>query len=252
MRFCTKCGRQLNDGEVCTCQAQPQQSVPVQAQAKTASPDFIGDIMEFFKTVFKKPADAVCTYVNKGSLIASLIILAVCAIVKTFSNVLYKIIANVQYEQNVRDNLVIWDPTTWVAPEPLYGPWQVGLGAVGDRFYTFASAAVMAGVMYAVIKFVFEKDSKVKFGQLFAVMALVALVQMPFSLVYTVLRYIPLAFFSRVGGWISTFGSALGVVTLFVGLNDNVKNKNNMFLVYASASVINSIMYTVLDLIGMF
>ncbi len=275
MGFCTKCGRQLADGEVCGCTqqhgnaqqgfaqqgytqqgyAQPQGYAPAQnnngAKADFTQ-GFMGDIVTFLKNVIKTPADAVRTYVNKGSLIASLLILAVCAIVTTLSDVLYKIIANVRYEEQVIENISIWNPATWVANEPLYSPWKIVLGAFGDLFYTFASAAVMAGIMYALIKFVFEKDSEIKFANLFAVMALVSLVQMPFSLVYTIFRFVGLSLISTVGSWISTFGSAFSAVALWVGLKANVKNENNMFLVYACAAVVNAVMYSVLSLIGVF
>ena len=273
MSFCTKCGKQLADGEVCSCQAQqgmPQPVTPVtpvtpvapqpqqtysqpqqSVKAAGSTPDFIGDIMGFFKGVIKTPADAVRTFVSKGSLITSLIILAVCAVVTMLSDILYKIIANVRYEQAVQD-VNLWDPSTWVVSEPMYSSSKIVLGAFGDLFFTFASAAIIAGVMYALIKYVFEKDSDVKFGQLLAIMALVELIQLPFSLVSTIFSYFGVAFISRVGGWISSFGGAFSTVALFVGLKANIKNDNNMFLVYAVAAFANAVVYGLLDIIGIF
>lgn len=280
MNFCTRCGKQLADGEVCGCamqsqQGMPQPVTPVQPQQGMVSPmgvqpqqqapqgmynqtkqagasaGFIGDILEFFKNVFKAPADAVTTYVNKGSWLGGIVLLAVCAVVTMLSNLLYKIIVNARYESQVLNNFNIWDSSTWTF-DPVYSTWEIVLGVFGDLIYTFASAAVMAGIMYVLIKFVFEKDSTVKMSQLFALMALVAAIKLPFSFVYTVLRYIPLTFFSTVGSWISTFGSAVGVITLIVGLKSKVKYDNSLFLVYAGAAFVNAIAYSFLDLIGLF
>ena len=74
MAFCPKCGKQLADGEICSCQTvQPQQQAPVQPQAPVhqkapaQTPEFIKAILELFKGLFKKPADAVKNFVLKSS-----------------------------------------------------------------------------------------------------------------------------------------------------------------------------------------
>lgn len=101
MTFCSFCGKQLADGEVCTCQqnnaqqAAPQQPIYAQpAPAPAPQPKKASASDNVIKTVFghivntvKKPITAAEEYYEKGTAVSSGIIIALVAISYLFMTV---------------------------------------------------------------------------------------------------------------------------------------------------------------------
>lgn len=273
MSFCPMCGKQLQEGEVCTCQnrsgaaqgaySQPQgaysQSQTAQPQGmytqpqgtSNTMPEFVSDIIELVKGFIKKPADATKEYVNKGDFASSGIIVAICAVVSMFVRLIVMVAANIKAEANASDYINPWDPTTWSKPEPVYSAGEIVLNMFGEVVTTIALAAVFAGVLMLVLNMLVQKNDKVKFGQSLAVIAAASLIELPFDLVASLVRLVPVSLFSWVAGWIGTFGGAAYMIILFFGIKKLVKDDNHMLVTYAITAFAVAVVSTFLNLLGL-
>lgn len=274
MSFCPKCGRQLADGEVCTCQTagqpqpgmfqqgQPQQGVfqgqpgmmpnnyTAAPKQPAQTPSFVQDIVDLAKGMFKTPADAVKKYVTDSSILAPLIIVAVVAVINMLGRLISMIGANIEAEQAIK-NLNPWDPSTWVTPEPAYTTLQMVLGVFGSILYTFAAAALFAAVVFALFNFVFQKDTKVTYAQALAAASIMVLLSAPFNFVGNIVCLTPVRVLDMAGGWISSFGTALGHVFAFLGIKALAKNDNYIPWVYAVALIATVILSSIFSLVGL-
>lgn len=135
MAFCTFCGKQLADGEVCSCQqaapqaapaqpvytAAPQQTAPqaaqpvytapqqaAPAQPKGPSPFSKGfkTVGAFFKGVFKKPFDATEEFFDNANLVASGFFWLVLMIVYIFENIINTAMGYVLFENGSETRLL--------------------------------------------------------------------------------------------------------------------------------------------------
>ena len=74
-KFCTKCGKKLEDGQVCDCTKTVSQSA---SQANTGSQstgniDFnrgLNDYLDIIKGIFTKPADTIKKYAQSNKVLA--------------------------------------------------------------------------------------------------------------------------------------------------------------------------------------
>lgn len=134
MAFCTFCGKQLADGEVCSCQqaapqaapaqpvytAAPQQAAPVYtaapqvapqaapAQPKGPSPFNEGfkTVGTFFKGVFKKPFEATEEFFDNANLVASGFFWLVLMVVYIFENIINTAMGFVLFENGSETRLM--------------------------------------------------------------------------------------------------------------------------------------------------
>ncbi len=134
MAFCTFCGKQIADGEVCTCQQQaaPQQTAPQEAQpvytaapqqaapAYTAAPqqaapqpkgpspfgEGFKTVGGFFKSVFKKPFEATEEFFDKANLVASGFLWLVLMVVYIFENIINTAMGYVLFENGSETRLM--------------------------------------------------------------------------------------------------------------------------------------------------
>ena len=79
-RFCTKCGKELKEGEVCNCTANENASTPASSINEDAIVNTGKDIWHTILNVFKKPATTVSEEANSKSSNKSIILIIVLAI----------------------------------------------------------------------------------------------------------------------------------------------------------------------------
>ena len=98
MAFCTNCGRQLADGEVCTCQQNNAQSVPQgmpYAQPQQATPNKSVDMggafskaIDHIKNTIKKPITAAEEYYENGTIPSSAVLVGMITVLYVIATVL--------------------------------------------------------------------------------------------------------------------------------------------------------------------
>ena len=133
----------------------------------------------------------------------------------------------------------------------------------GSNYYTVASTiksilsngigVLVACVLFAVTLFLIvsliDKSENVSFSEGLAIASLIYIIAAPISIIGSVISLIPLSFFSDVSGWISRFGSALGTFYAFMGIRAAAPNEDKLPIIYAIAVVIMAIGGTIIGLI---
>lgn len=275
MSFCTKCGRQLVDGEVCTCQqtVQPQVNPAVQqinpqgapqtqvnpaaqqvnpqaasTKAAGANPSFISELGVLFKGLFKKPVEAVSEYVGKSSIMTSAILIGVLAFLNAIASLFYMIGRNVDAKITAAKYYNPLIPSTWVVEEP-YGILEIVFRFVFTVLSNIIISVLFAALIYLLIKFLFEKDSKITMAQALAVSSVRSLIYIPLYVFANAISIIPVDIFDTVGGWITSFGSAFSIVLLIMAVRAVLKDENRMPLVYAVTMILVAVVSTFLSTI---
>ncbi len=279
MSFCTKCGRQLADGEVCTCQQTGQPQVnpvvqPINPQAAQqvnqaaqqmnqqgasqmnaapsrpagTNPSFVSELGVLFKGLFKKPVEAVSEYVDKSSIMTSAIMIVVLSFLSGIASLLYMIGRNVDAKISAEKYYNPLIPSTWVVDEP-YGALEIIFRFVYEVFSSIIISVLFAALVYLLIKFLFEKDSKITIAKALAVSSVRNLIYIPLYVFANVIGIIPADIFDTVGGWITSFGSAFSIVLLIMAVRAALKDENRMPWVYAVTMIVVSVVSTFLNAI---
>lgn len=281
MSFCTKCGRQLADGEVCNCQtvAQPQQSQfvqqpqgqpmgqpqsqpqgqfngqqmggnvqfsnqqqqqgqftgqpmgqPVYTQPKQTSPIF-QDIANLVKGLLKSPVSSVSYYVNNASAATSCIVIAIIALLAGFRELIYVAYYNAKHPLS-----------------SLYEGAEIFTSFLTEVVLVIGAAAVFA-LMIMLLVNAFEKDHKITYVQALAVASLVNIVYYPVAIVTTVIKMIPVAFFSYLASWMNSFANGVSYALVFIGIKSVERDDNHMPIVYGAALCAVAVISTIINLI---
>lgn len=77
-KFCTKCGKKLEDGKKCDCDKKTEEVV---AEVVNPSNDIINDYIEVLKGVFTKPIDTVKEYSKRSKFNLGMIMIVINALV---------------------------------------------------------------------------------------------------------------------------------------------------------------------------
>lgn len=285
MSFCTKCGRQLADGEVCTCQQtvqpqinpaasqQPQQPQvnPMSAQQPqaapqpqfnsqgaqqmnavpkkaTSNPSFISELTELFKGLIKKPVEAVSGYVEKSSIATSAVLVGVLAVLSAVAQLFYMIERNVDTKISASKYYNPLLPTTWTVEYP-YSILEIIFRFVFTILSNVIISVLFAALIYLLIKFLFEKDSKITIAQALAVSSVRNLIYIPLYVFANAIGIIPVGVFDTVGGWITSFGSAFSIVLVIMAVRAVLKDENRMPWVYAVTTIVVAVVSTFLNTI---
>lgn len=193
MTFCTYCGRQLADGEVCNCQqnAAPQNNVPQgmtyaqpqvapapqPAPKKPAGDNPFKQVISHIVNTFKKPLDAAEEYYEKGTMVSSGILVGILAVIYVISQFVYlltriiyrfasyKKMCKIEYKLlgiSYNDYLRLNDKTRW---DILKGIGIKGYTFVQSFFfpiiYIVLMAAVVIGIYYVVNAVVLKEKANI-------------------------------------------------------------------------------------------
>ena len=80
-KFCTKCGKKLEEGEVCTCS---QNTAKTSTSAAAGSVDFnqlFNDYVNIIKGIFTRPSDTIKEYAKGGKMLLGIIALVINCLV---------------------------------------------------------------------------------------------------------------------------------------------------------------------------
>ena len=98
MAFCTRCGRPLQDGEVCNCQNNSiNNTVNFDVKSETKG------IVESAKEIIADPQGGVSKFIAGVNQISMILLTAVYALIVILSNVFYKIGANLDNIKRLKD-----------------------------------------------------------------------------------------------------------------------------------------------------
>lgn len=284
MKYCTNCGRQLADDEVCTCRQQAQPQAPNQTQDNNAQADNAAQQAQFNG----QPQGSAQGQFNgqpQGS-----------AQSQAFDNFTQQVSAAGQQLQNDKNVASIITFYKGLVKKPaqaaadfvknanmasgfifigLFAIVEVVLsvvyllssviGSIGGFGFSFYPASffegifsgivgeavrvlILAAVILVVLNAV-QKDKKVTFAQTLSAACLYDAVYLPIILVAAIIDIIPFQFFGNVSGWLHTFAGVVGYVSIFFGVRAIEEDDNKLPLVCGLAFLATAIGSTIVNAI---
>ena len=262
MKYCTNCGRQLADDEVCTCRqqaqpqgqfnGQPQGQFNGQPQGSAQSQAFdnftqqvsaagqqlqndknVASIITFYKGLVKKPAQAAADFVKNANMASGFIFIGLFAIVEVVLSVVYLLSSVIG---SIGGFGFSFYPASFF--EGIFS------GIVGEVVRVLILAAVILVVLNAV-----QKDKKVTFAQTLSAACLYDAVYLPIILVAAIIDIIPFQFFGNVSSWLHTFAGVVGYVSIFFGVRAIEEDDNKLPLVCGLAFLATAIGSTIVNAI---
>lgn len=243
-KFCTKCGKQLVEGEVCNC-AQTVQ--PIQTTAPTTASSNSGvdvkeslmDCVNVFKNIFTKPFDAIKSFVCESKFIAGIIMVVVAAL----STGLYKlaVLKNLYSSSSSAGSFNSGDLSDLISSALSGGSLSVAEPEYLKEFMTaFATNlveyALIAVIGYLIISKLFKGTASIK--QMVAAVGISLSVVLAVNLLNSVLVFIDGDFIGNLRGYLASFGSILSMLILYASVKHVAGvNENKLFVSVASMSV---------------
>ena len=284
MKYCTNCGRQLADDEVCTCRQQAQPQAPNQTQDNNAQADNAAHQAQFngqpqgnaqgqfngqpqgsaqsqaFDN-FTQQVSAAGQQLQNDKNVASII---------TFYKGLVKkpaqVAADFVKNANMASGFIFIGlfAIVEVVLSVVYLLSSV-IGSIGGFGFSFYPASffegifsgivgeavrvlILAAVILVVLNAV-QKDKKVTFAQTLSAACLYDAVYLPIILVAAIIDIIPFQFFGNVSGWLHTFAGVVGYVSIFFGVRAIEEDDNKLPLVCGLAFLATAIGSTIVNAI---
>ena len=274
MKYCTNCGRQLADDEVCTCRQQAQPQAPNQTQDNNAQADnaaqqgqFNGQPQGSAQGQFNgQPQGSAQGQFNGQQLqndknVASII---------TFYKGLVKKPAQAAVDFVKNANMAsgfIFIGLFAIVEVVLSVVYLLSsvIGSIGGFGFSFYPASffegifsgivgeavrvlILAAVILVVLNAV-QKDKKVTFAQTLSAACLYDAVYLPIILVAAIIDIIPFQFFGNVSSWLHTFAGVVGYVSIFFGVRAIEEDDNKLPLVCGLAFLATAIGSTIVNAI---
>ena len=272
MSFCKYCGRQLRDGEVCTCQqaqqsagaAQPQQAAQQtfqqgagqqtyqqtqqgfnQQQAsqqmdavKKAGANAALDYVNVLKGLFTSPVETVSAFVAKANVIMIAILIGGQAIINMLTRLFDMLIANskakVTTGSKELDSLLSSYYSSYTNTKP-YPVGSIFKNMLLEILLVAVAAAVIALVVMLLAK-AFNK-ANVTYMQGLAVYAITAVLGIPAELLSWVTGLTSVGFIDRISSCVTVFSNVAGYAFVYIAIRALCKDEKKIPLIMAISYV---------------
>ncbi len=212
-KFCTKCGKPLEEGQVCDCQATVDTTAtvaPTTASASTSSIDFKEsgkDCLEVLKGIFVKPVETIKNFVADNKLVAAIIMIVAAALSTGLYTMAYEKakLASKYYE-----------------PKYLNDFFTTSL----DNLVKFA---LIAAIGYLLITVIFK--GKTTWKQMVAAVGAGVAAVLCANVINSVLVFVDAEFVSYLASYISTFATFALFLVVYKSIEETAElDKNKLFL----------------------
>lgn len=190
MAFCTKCGKEVADGEVCSCQA--TNASPVNVNVAGEAGNIIGNAMD----IVGDPEGGVARFLAGVSWAKVVVLTAIYAILDVIYGLWYKIKANIDYKNMLEDSaddldMDLDEYMDWLDIDSAsrYSAGDIIKGIFMDILGVAAAVAVTALVFWLAFKFI--KKVQITWQKAFGIAVIELLVVIPLLLAYRILDFIP-------------------------------------------------------------
>lgn len=257
MAFCTKCGRPLQDDEVCSCQTQAQAPVTPIQSTETASQE----------SVSPEQASSASTQASATPYQASISPVQVSVIPQPaqpnafaeFLKLLWTIVLGVLRAPVTSINTYVEKADVKVACA-LIGLYAIvealitwfGYLQVNSRYYVIAAGFIFKQGCYASLSIIAAAavvaliimitvnaicKTKVTYVQGIAIASLTAILLIPAAILSYVFGLIDVVFFAKLANWVKEFASAVGAIYIFFGVRVLCKDENKLPLISGLCAV---------------
>ena len=269
MSFCKYCGRQLQDGEVCTCQqaqqsagaAQPQQEFNQQAAQQTfqqgagqqtyqqaqqgfnqqqasqqmdavkkAGANAALDYVNVLKGLFTSPVETVSAFVAKANVIMIAILIGGQAIINMLTRLFDMLIANSKAKVTTGSKEL--DSLLNTKPYPAGSIFK---NMLLEILLVAVAAAVIALVVMLLAK-AFNK-ANVTYMQGLAVYAITAVLGIPAELLSWVTGLTSVGFIDRISSCVTVFSNVAGYAFVYIAIRALCKDEKKIPLIMAISYV---------------
>lgn len=273
MSFCKYCGRQLQDGEVCTCQqaqqsagaAQPQQGFNQQTfqqgagqqtyqqaqqgfnqqqasqqmdAVKKAGANAALDYVNVLKGLFTSPVETVSAFVAKANVIMIAILIGGQAIINMLTRLFDMLIANskakVTTGSKELDSLLSSYYSSYTNTKP-YPAGSIFKNMLLEILLVAVAAAVIALVVMLLAK-AFNK-ANVTYMQGLAVYAITAVLGIPAELLSWVTGLTSVGFIDRISSCVTVFSNVAGYAFVYIAIRALCKDEKKIPLIMAISYV---------------
>ncbi|MGN0408234.1 MAG: hypothetical protein ACI4EJ_08235 [Bacteroides sp.] len=265
MGFCTKCGKPLQDGEICSCQQQaapqmtapqpqmtaPQMTAPQPQQAapqmtapqpqQPAGPNVVTELVDLVKGLFTSPAETIAAYTAKANIAMVAILIGAQALVSMFVRLFRMLIANAQAASKAKkslddlDSLLSYASSYYSGKTKVYETGEIFANMFKEILVVAVSAAIFALVVWLLIK-AFDKVN-VTYIQALSVYSLVSVLAIPATVLSWVIGLTSVGFLDEIAACVSVFANVVGYAFIFLGIRSLGKNEKSTPLVMGIAFV---------------
>lgn len=242
-KFCTKCGKKLEEGEICNCSNVNTNQVVESTQKQSTKVDVkesFMDCVSVFKKIFTKPMDAIKEFVCDNKFVSGIIMVVVAAI----TSGLYKI-ATLKSMYSSSSGSFNVDDFSSLLDSALSGNLSV---AEPEYFKEFLTTFATSLAEYALIVFVgYLLISKLMKGvatwkQMITAVAISLSVVLVGNVINSVLVFIDGDFIGNIRSYVASFASISSILILFVSVKEIARiDKNKLFMSVASMFVFATI-----------
>ena len=230
MKFCSYCGKQLEDNETCTCRAGQQAAAGPQSMASGNS--VFKDVLEHFVNCFKNPIEAAKEYYNKANVASTGILIGALTLAYLIAT-LFRMIYVANSFQNVWITKVV---TGAVVVKTIFFP----------IIYMIVIFFAYMGISYLARLALKQKFDCLKTINMCGAVAVPLIIAQFIQLLNNVINV------SALNAIFSSFIAVLGFVALYQGINaikDEIDNKNKLIAYMAIMIGGNSIAHFLICLL---
>lgn len=275
MSFCKYCGRQLQDGEVCTCQQQPQQA-PVQQAApqqtmggaaqpqqgfnqqaaqqtfnqqqayqqapqqasKPAGPNPATEYLGILKGVFTSPVETVSAFVANANIIMIAILIGGQAIINMLTRLFDMLIANSKAKVTTGSKELDSLLSSYYSSYTNTKPYPAG-SIFKNMLLEILLVAVAAAVIALVVMLLAKAFNKanVTYMQGLAVYAITAVLGIPAELLSWVTGLTSVGFIDRISSCVTVFSNVAGYAFVYIAIRALCKDEKKIPLIMAISYV---------------
>lgn len=237
MAFCTKCGKELTDGEICSCETAGKKANPAEG--------LVGEIVGAAKDIVQDPKEGAKRFVDNISWLGMSVLAAIYAVINVLYGVWYKVKANIDRKNQIEDwaDDLDMDFEDYVddfdVDVAAYDGGEIFKGVFMDILEVAAGIAIVAVVLFFAVKLF--KKIQLTWKSAFAIATIELLVAIPFVLAYRILDFIPdfkllswiMVAISLVKGWCMT-------ILTYLALKSVCKDTKSTVYVYVPSLAVIS------------
>lgn len=244
-KFCTKCGKPLEEGKVCSCSQEETKTAVTTSNSSVDIKESCMDCVNVFKKIFTKPMEAIKEFVCENKFIAGIIMIVLAAI----SSGLYKIATlKSMYSSSSADSFNLSDFSSLLdsalsgnlsTSEPEY------LKEFFNSFITnFAEYALIVLLGYLIISKLLKGTASWK--HMITAVAISLSVVLVGNVINSVLVFIDGDFIGNIRSYVTSFAFILSILILCGAVKEvSGIDKNRAYISIASMSVFATVVIDV-------
>lgn len=240
-KFCTKCGKKLEEGEVCSCTKKAsskakEKKVVVEENTAIDIKSSCMDCLNVFKNIFTKPFEAINEFVCESKWISGIIMIVLAAI----SSGIYKIATLKNMYSASSANGFSAGELSSLFESALSGKVNAEPEYLKEFLTTFANSFIEYALIVLLGYIIISKLLKgtATWKQMITAVAISVSVVLVGYLINSVLVFIDGDFMGNIRSYVSSFAYISSLLILFTSVKDIAEvDKNKLFVSIASMSV---------------